>query len=84
MSLNLDVKEVRKNLKMVDTEVSNNVKLKNQETDAIFENNKYVFNVEVNYNSYQEGIIKNSCYLANLMIRQIKSGEKYKKLKKIR
>ncbi len=81
LSLNLEEEEVRKNIRLVDTSVGNKQELMHQETDVLLEND--FFNVEINYNYCEEGMIKNSCYIANLMIRQFESGKGYKHFKKI-
>ena len=79
----MDMKEVKENIKLIDTNVSNHETLKDQETDLLLENDKNVFNIEINYNYYEEGMIKNRCYIANLLVRQIKKGRRYKEYKKI-
>jgi len=83
LSLDFEVSEVRNNLKMIDTRVGNHTSFMNQDTDVLYENEEDIFNVELNYNYYEEGLIKNSCYIANLMIRQFPKGSKYKNFKKI-
>ena len=83
LSLEMDMKEVKENIKLIDTNVSNHETLKDQETDLLLENDQNVFNIEINYNYYEEGMIKNRCYIANLLVRQIKKGRRYKEYKKI-
>ena len=83
LSLRLPVDDVRQNIKMVDTNVGNSSLLIYQETDVLLENDQDIFNIEINYNYYEDGLIKNTCYIANLMIRQTNKGKKYHHIKKI-
>ena len=47
---------------MVDTHVGNSSLLIHQETDVLFENDQDIFNIEINYNYYEDELIKNTCY----------------------
>lgn len=80
LSLNLDEEMVRKNLKLIHPNIANSNKYKNQVTDVLLENDEMIIDIEGNYNQYESGKIKNTLYLGNLQVRQIKSRDKYQQI----
>lgn len=71
---------VRKNLKLIHPNIANSNKYKNQVTDVLLENDEMIIDIEGNYNQYESGKIKNTLYLGNLQVRQIKSRDKYQQI----
>ncbi len=82
-SLDMDIDYVRENIKMINTKVGNHEDLINQEADVLYETDNEIINVEINYNYFKDEIVKNTCYIANLFIRNTKVGSKYKDVKRI-
>ncbi len=76
--LGMDKEYVMKNLKLIDTEINENIRNKDGEVDAIVENDEMFINIEVNTKKSKQSQIKNSVYIAHLVIRQTKPGELYK------
>jgi len=76
-ALGLSKEEIRNNLELVDSKVSRNVKLKDNEVDIIFENAEGYFNVEINYCHGKEIGYKNKSYLCHLYLRSLKIGKNY-------
>ena len=68
--LNIEKEYVMENLRLLDTEVNLNVHNKEQELDALFENDMAIINIEVNYKNTERSRKKNSIYIAQLILRQ--------------
>lgn len=75
--LNIDKMYVLHNLKLLDTEVSQNIHTKDQEVDVIVENEEMVVNIEINTINSKQSRIKNNIYIAQLIIRQTFPGKLY-------
>lgn len=75
--LNIDKMYILHNLKLLDTEVSQNIHTKDQEVDVIVENEEMVVNIEINTINSKQSRIKNNIYIAQLIIRQTFPGELY-------
>ena len=76
--LKLNYNYVKNNLELVHNGVN-----KNQNTDALFENDYSVINFEFNTEYKSAYIIKNNMYVFHLYLRQLKPGEKENKIKPI-
>ena len=76
--LDIDKDYVIHNLKLIDTEVSQNIHNKDQEVDVIVENEEMVVNIEINTLNTKQSRIKNNAYIAQLIIRQTYPGKVYK------
>lgn len=83
LTIGLDKKYVMENLEYYDGRLFENINQKHSEADSIFEIPDGYINIEVNYNSYKEGKIKNTVYVLHLVIRQTKPNEPYKNIKKV-
>lgn len=67
---------------VLDNLVNDNVKLKNKETDLLYETEDYLINIEGN-SEYSNAInVKNMSYVLALLLRQLKPGEN-NKIKKV-
>ena len=67
---------------VLDNLVNDNVKLKNKETDLLYETEDYLINIEGN-SEYSNAInVKNMSYVLALLLRQLKPGDN-KKIKKV-
>ena len=67
---------------VLDYLVNDNVKLKNKETDLLYETEDYLINIEGN-SEYSNAInVKNMSYVLALLLRQLKPGDN-KKIKKV-
>ena len=76
--LNIDKEYIMDNLRLIDIEVNENIKNKDQEVDVIVENDEIIVNVEINTSNTKESRIKNHIYIAHLVIRQTKPGSPYR------
>ena len=83
LTIGLDKEYVMENLEYYNGKLFENIKQKHSEADSIFEIPDGYINIEVNYNSYKEGKIKNTVYVLHLVIRQTKPNEPYKNIKKV-
>ena len=81
--LDLPKDYVVNNLKLLNNEISINEHVKNQEADAVFDLDEHIVNIEINYNNSIELQTKNTGYIAQLYLTQIKPGENYPKIKPI-
>src|SRR5574344_2453092 len=70
-------------IELVQTDVSDNINLKNVELDSCFENENGVYNIEINYTKYNTLKVKNTIYLCHLLIRQTRPGQDYDNVKRI-
>lgn len=75
--LNIDSEYVLANLKLLDTEVNQNIHTKDQEVDIIVENEDMVVNIEINTLNTKQSRMKNNSYVAQLIIRQTYPGKLY-------
>ncbi len=82
-TLKLDFDYVRNNLKLITPKIAGNVENINAEVDAIYDLNDCVTNIEINYAYKEESMIKNELYIAQLLLRQAKPGDPYKKVRKV-
>ena len=78
--LQLDKEEVLETLEIVHPEIGVDKKVKQQRGDVIAKTEKYYANIEINYREYRMGKVKNNIYIAQLLLRQSKRGEKYQKI----
>ena len=81
--LDLPKDYVIENLKLLNDEININENLKEQEADAIFNLDERIVNIEINYNNSIKLQTKNTSYIAQLYLTQIKPGENYPKIKPI-
>lgn len=81
--LEMDPEDVRKNLRILDPKISLNKNIKNQVVDTVVENDTSIINIEINYNARKESMIKNTRYVAHLMLRNLLPGKKYLESKEI-
>ena len=65
------------------TRLYESIKNKHTEADSIFEIPEGFINIELNYNNYLGGKIKNTVYALHLIIRQTKPNETYTNIKKV-
>ena len=75
--LHLKKEYVMENLTLVDPEVNVNKNIKNQEANIVYDTKDNYINIEINYQNSKELQIKNSAYIAQLYLKQVKPGEKY-------
>lgn len=81
--LKLNYNYVKDNLELVHNGVNKNQNIKGKDTDALFENDYSVINFEFNTEYKSAYIIKNNMYVFHLYLRQLKPGEKERKIKPI-
>ena len=81
--LDLPKDYVVNNLKLLNDEISFNENVKNQEADAVFNVDEHIVNIEINYNNSIKLQTKNTGYIAQLYLTQIKPGKAYPKIKPI-
>ena len=81
--LKLNYEYVKNNLELVHNGVNENQNIKGKDTDALFENDYSVINFEFNTEYKSAYIIKNNMYVFHLYLRQLKPGEKGRKIKSI-
>ena len=81
--LKLNYEYVKNNLELVHNGVNENQNIKGKDTDALFENDYSVINFEFNTEYKSAYIIKNNMYVFHLYLRQLKPGEKERKIKPI-
>ncbi len=81
--LDLPKDYVVNNLKLLNDEINVNKNVKDQKVDAVFNLDKHIVNIEINYNNNIELQTKNTSYIAQLYLKQIKPGERYPKIKPI-
>ena len=81
--LDLPKDYVVNNLKLLNDEISINEHVKNQEADAVFDLDEHIVNIEINYNNSIKLQTKNTGYIAQLYLTQIKPGKEYPKIKPI-
>ena len=81
--LKLNYEYVKNNLELVHNGVNENQNIKGRDTDALFENDYSVINFEFNTEYKSAYIIKNNMYVFHLYLRQLKPGEKERKIKPI-
>ncbi len=75
--LKIEKNYVMENLRLLDTEVSQNIHNKDQEVDVIAENNEMIINIEINTVNTRQSRIKNNTYIAQLILRQTAPGKIY-------
>lgn len=75
--LEIDKNYVLNNLKLLDTEVSQNIHNKDQEVDILVENQEMVVNIEINTLNTKQSRMKNNAYIAQLIIKQTFPGKLY-------
>ena len=80
--LNLPYEVVRKNLVPNPNLLANFKTQVNHEADTVFLLNDEWIDIEINYNKYKDGIVKNALYTASLMLKDIRFKSDYKKYKR--
>ncbi len=78
-TLGVDFQYIKNNLKLLDPKIAQNIHNKGTVVDAVYTHDKFLINIEINYNSYEEGLVKNTLYIAQLLLRQTKPGDTYLK-----
>lgn len=74
--LKIPFKDVYKNLKIESNRINNNINLKNSITDNMYSLEKDLVNIEVNYNFTVESQNKNVRYMCQLLLNQVKVGDR--------
>ena len=82
-TIHLDKQYVMDNMEYYNTRLYESIKNKHTEADSIFEIPEGFINIELNYNNYLGGKIKNTIYALHLIIRQTKPNESYTNIKKV-
>ena len=82
-TIHLDKQYVMDNLEYYNTRLYESIENKHTEADSIFEIPEGFINIELNYNHYLNGKIKNTIYALHLIIRQTKPNKDYKEIKKV-
>ena len=77
-SIGIPFTEIKENFELVDIRVGASTKIKDAYADIVAQNKDYIFDVEVNYNPGKRADNKNMSYICNLLLRQLKVGNKYK------
>ncbi len=62
-ALGIDKKEFEGNLTLLTPRISENINIKGSNTDAVYESDKFIINIEVNYNITKESKMKNLRYV---------------------
>ncbi len=75
--LNLKKEYVMENLTLINPNVNINENVKDQEVDTVYDTKENYINIEINYRNSKVSKIKNSAYIAQLYLKQVKPGEKY-------
>ena len=75
--LNLKKEYVMENLTLISPNVNINKNVKDQEVDTVYDTKENYINIEINYQNSTNLQIKNSAYIAQLYLKQVKPGEKY-------
>ena len=75
--LNLKKEYVMENLTLINPNVNVNKNIKDQEVDTVFDTKNNYINIEINYQNSKELQMKNSAYIAQLYLKQVKPREKY-------
>ena len=63
---------------LLDNNISDNINIKNRESDLLYESNKYLVNIEGNSQTSISVNLKNLSYLCALLLRQVKPGDEDK------
>ena len=84
-ALDISFDEIKKDFELVDIRVNNKKEFKDSKVDVVAENNEYMFNLEINYNKSKNTDIKNTSYICQLLLKNLKPGRnyKYKDIKKV-
>lgn len=77
-ALDIDVNLIRGNLELKSTKVNTNVNIKDSISDAVYEDNDNIYNIEINYNFSETSKVKNMRYVCHLLLNQIKKSDKDK------
>ena len=75
--LHLKKEYVMENLTLIDPDVNVNKNVKNQEADIVYDAKDNYINIEINYQNSTELQLKNSAYIAQLYLKQVKPSKKY-------
>ena len=81
--LGLDEEDVYNSIELKSNDISNNVDFVGSKTDALYESDKIIINIE--FNNFKSNLtnVKNDTYVVQLYMKQLKTKEDYKKLKKV-
>ena len=82
-ALNIPLEIVKDNLELRTPRVNANINTQYSISDAIYENNTSIINIEINYQNYAKLAVKNMKYVCHLVLRQTKINEQYPELKPI-
>lgn len=76
--LNISYQEVDDNLVILDNKISDNLNVKNKQTDLLYESVGIIINIEANGSMPKVVKDKNTAYICQLYLRQIRIGDYYK------
>jgi len=76
-TLNLDFDYVKNNLKLFGPNIASNTKTIDSEVDSVFLHDDFYMNIEINYSYYKDSVVKNTLYVAQLLLRQTNPGDNY-------
>lgn len=76
--LNISYQEVDDNLVILDNKISDNLNVKNKQTDLLYESVGIIINIEANGSMTKVVKDKNTAYICQLYLRQIRIGDYYK------
>lgn len=76
--LNISYHEVDDNLVILDNKISDNLNVKNKQTDLLYESVGIIINIEANGSMTKVVKDKNTAYICQLYLRQIRIGDYYK------
>lgn len=76
--LNISYHEVDDNLVILDNKISDNLNVKNKQTDLLYESVGIIINIEANGSMTKVVKDKNTAYICQFYLRQIRIGDYYK------
>ena len=76
-------KDILESMVMLSNNIGYNINTIDSETDTILKSNDLYVNIEYNTRHYRELDIKNNSYICNIVLKQIKSKNDYKKVKPV-
>ncbi len=85
-ALGISFDKIKQDFELVDIRINNKKEIKNSQADIVGESKDYIFNLEINYNKSKTNDIKNTSYICQMLLKNIKPGKenKYTDVKKIR
>lgn len=78
-----EIGELGKDYELIDIKLGNSINYKKKEADILLENEENIINVEVNYNIGKYTDYKNMTYCCELILRQLRPGNKYRSVKPV-